>query len=363
MRIGTLTFHSACNYGAMLQAYALPVAVRELGHECEVIDYRHQAFSEEADVQWPGDLIKQYGPLRGSIKAINRWRLGWYDSRRKNIKFNRFMLKKMTISRETYRTPEELSGISYDAVLFGSDQIWNENLTGGMALEYFGQCIPCKKIAYAASSGTDRIPECTIELLREFRALGIRELGLSQYLCSKGLEAKTVLDPVLLLTPQQWRKIEAPLPKGIEKGRYIFVYTFDEQGVYDLARKIGKEENLPIVNVRWCGRHDRFNDMIQLPDCSPELFLALLDSAALVCTSSFHGTAFSVLFEKRFYCCTPQGFGSRTNSLLSQLGLLSCRVENGVCSKELPDYQAATAKLAQLRTESLEFLESAIGRR
>ncbi len=360
MKIGTLTFHSADNYGAMLQAYALPKAVEALGYECEIIDYRQSAITSGVEVEWPRRLIKQYGLLKGGIKATNRWRLGWFDKNRKDVKFNRFMEKRLPLSEKIYRSAEELQKLDYDAVLFGSDQIWNEKLTGGFAAEYFGQGIPSRKIAYAASSGTDSVPEAALPLLKDFSALGIREQGLAETLQEEGLNAQTVLDPVLLLTAQQWREVEAPLPKGLGKGNYIFVYTFDEQPVYDLARQISKEEHLPMVIVRWCGRHDRFNDMIQMPDCSPEEFLALLDNAAVVCTSSFHGTAFSVLFGKRFYCVTPKSFGSRTNSLLSRVGLLACRSEGGVPAQEAPDYAGATEKLAELRVESMEFLRNAL---
>jgi hypothetical protein len=358
MKVGTLTFHSADNYGAMLQAYALPVAIRSLGHDCRVIDYRGTVTSG-VEVVWPTQLIREHGLLRGAVKAANRWRLGWFDPKRKDVKFNRFMEKMLPLSEKTFRTPEEVATGDYDAVVFGSDQIWNTKITGADAPLYFGKGISGRKIAYAASSGTDTVPEALRPLLGDFSALGIRETGLTQTLRQQGLPAQTVLDPVLLLTAEEWRTVEAPLPEALEPGKYILIYTFDEQPVYDLARKIAMEENLPMVIVRWCGAHERFSDMIQLPDCGPREFLTLIDKAAVVCTSSFHGTAFSVLFGKRFYCCTPAGFGSRTNSLLEQVGLTAHRVEDlsavakvGACS--------VAEKLEPLRKASLKFLKDAL---
>lgn len=360
MRIGTLTFHSADNYGAMLQAYALPTAVQNLGYSCEVIDYRHSAVTKGVEVEWPKQLLKRYGVVRGTLKALNRWHLGWFDPKRKDIKFNRFMEKKLPLSKTIYRSADALSVAEYDAVLFGSDQIWNPDITKGFAPEYFGEPFGCRKIAYAASSGTDTLPEEGVERLKAFSAVGVRETGLARTLQDHGVNAQVVLDPVLLLTKEQWRKLEAPLPKGLTPGKYILVYTFDEKAVYKQARKIAREENLPMVIVRWCGCHERFSDMIQLPNCGPEEFVTLIDNAAIVCTSSFHCTAFSVLFEKRFYCCTPKDFGSRTNSLLEQVGLLACRVEDGESSEKAPDYQQAEEKLTALRRESMAFLKRAI---
>lgn len=104
----------------------------------------------------------------------------------------------------------------------------------------------------------------------------------------------------------------------------------------------------------------RTEHALQYPNASPEEFLTLLDNAAVVCTSSFHGTAFSVAFGKRFYCVTPKNFGGRTNSLLSRVGLLACRAEDGVPDREVPDYAAAAGMLEALRRESLEFLKDAI---
>ncbi len=359
MKVGTLTFHSADNYGAMLQAYALPQAIQSFGHECRVIDYRSAAITQGVEVEWPKQLIRQHGLIRGGIKSLNRWYRGWYAPSRKDVKFNRFMEKKLPLSDVTFRCAEEIDVNDFDTVVFGSDQIWNTQITKNDTV-YFGHGIRARKIAYAASSGTDRIPDGMMGYVADFATLGIREKGLTATLREKGLDAVTVLDPVLLLTKDQWRDMEAPLPKGLTPGGYILIYTFDEWPVYELARKIAAEENLPMVIVRWCGRHERFNDMIQLPNVSPQEFVSLIDNAAVVCTSSFHGTAFSVLFEKRFYCCTPSNFGSRTNSLLEQVGLLDCRVENGELKCKQPDYSVAGEKLSVLRQKSMEFLKNAI---
>lgn len=359
MKIGTVTFHSANNYGAMLQAYALPQAIQSLGYDCQVVDYRSSAVTQGVEIDWPKQLIGQHGLIRGGIKSLNRWYRGWYAPTRKDVRFNRFMEKKLPLTDATFRCAEDINVGDFDTLVFGSDQIWNTQITKNDKV-YFGRGIQTRKVAYAASSGTDSIPDEMIGSVAEFAALGIREKGLTTTLREKGLDAVTVVDPVLLLTKEQWRKVEAPLPKGLKPGGYILIYTFDEWPVYELARKISAEENLPMVIVRWCGYHDRFNDMIQLPNTSPEEFVSLIDNAAVVCTSSFHGTAFSVLFEKRFYCCTPGNFGSRTNSLLEQVDLLDCRVESGEINCKRPDYSVASEKLSALRQQSLDFLKNAI---
>lgn len=223
------------------------------------------------------------------------------------------------------------------------------------------------KIAYAASNGRDFIPtewRNKVEpWLKDFRALGIREKGLAEFIQNEyNLKTETVIDPVLLLDKETWSGLECRLPRNIHSGRYIFVYTFDEQPVYDFARKLARRTGLQIVLLRWCGKNERFNDMIQLSESSPAEFLALIHNAAYVCTSSFHGTAFSVIFEKEFYCYSPNNFGSRTDNLLSLLGIEDHKIADNpeAEAENTLNYSEITHKLEELRFSSVQFLRDSL---
>lgn len=371
MKIGTLTFHNAANYGAVLQAYALPTAVRELGYDCEVIDYRHPFISKDTDIEWPCDLRKRYGWAKGNIKAINRWRLGWYNKNNRYVQYSLFIRKYLPKSKKAYRSSAELASSNYDVIIFGSDQIWNESLTNGLSSEYFGDFVSVSsktaKIAYAASNGRDYIPDelrTKVEpWLKTFSALGIREKGLAEFIHREySLQTETVIDPVLLLDKETWNGLECRLPNNIHPGQYIFVYTFDEQPVYNFARKLSQLTGLQIVLLRWCGKNERFNDMVQLSESSPAEFLSLIHNAAYVCTSSFHGTAFSVIFEKEFYCYSPNNFGSRTDNLMNLLGIQDHKIiDNPNAELRCPlDYKEITDKLVELRLSSIRFLQDAL---
>ena len=39
MKVGIITMHKVMNYGSILQAYATQEIVRNLGFDCELIDY------------------------------------------------------------------------------------------------------------------------------------------------------------------------------------------------------------------------------------------------------------------------------------------------------------------------------------
>ncbi|MDO4842811.1 MAG: polysaccharide pyruvyl transferase family protein, partial [Phoenicibacter congonensis] len=59
MKIGILTFHYACNYGAMLQTYATQELLRSMGHDVRVVDYRNKSV-EDGYAAWnfKKDLLK-----------------------------------------------------------------------------------------------------------------------------------------------------------------------------------------------------------------------------------------------------------------------------------------------------------------
>lgn len=99
LKIGTLTFHNAANYGAVLQAYALPVALEKMGYDSEVIDYRHSIISRDTDIEWPHDLRSRYGWIKGTIKAINRWRLGCYCKNSRYVQYSLFVNRHLPKSK------------------------------------------------------------------------------------------------------------------------------------------------------------------------------------------------------------------------------------------------------------------------
>ena len=169
--VATMTFHMAHNYGAMLQAYALEQAVNQIGGvSCEIIDYRFPFIDKWNGIQTFPELVQKYGIIIGSLKYINRTLRGSY----KRIaplhrKFNRFMRRNLILSQKVYYDAEELKTVDYDVILLGSDQIWNTNLTNGIAEEYFGKYFDegkIKLVSYAASCGTDSFsPDLKIRVL------------------------------------------------------------------------------------------------------------------------------------------------------------------------------------------------------
>lgn len=367
-RVGTMTFHMAHNYGAMLQAYALPTAMQKLGYDCEVIDYRFPYIDRWSRIERWNDLLSKHGTVGGALRYLKRVFTGCYLRDDMHIKFDRFERRIIPHSSKIYWDKAELNGMPYDAILFGSDQIWNSALTDGVAEEYIGgfECLPgTKKIAYAASCGSsDFHPESRAvyeNYLRDFSAIAVREASFQKALCSRGFRVECVLDPTLLLTTDDWKKL-LPRKNPAGQGEYLLIYAFDEDdALYDLARNYSMEKNLPIVVIAYTQK-EAMHGMKVLTDCGPLEFLSLLAGAAHVITSSFHGTVFSVLFHKNFHCVPHPQYRERTDSLLDLLGLTDHNVDELTAFKEIQtDWETVDALLDRQRTASIDYLRRVIG--
>lgn len=361
-RVGILTFHMAHNYGAMLQAYALRVQVEKLGYISEVIDYRLEYIDQWSRIENYNFLIERFGIIIGNLKFIKRLLKFYYNPKNKDMKYHKFMINDMGISKKCYRDKKELVKTDYDYYVCGSDQIWNESLTGGLEDVYFCNFVKDNaiKIAYAASNGRNEIPKelySEIEkLIKNFDFIGIRENGLAKFLNKEyKVNAVNVLDPSLLLKSGEWEKIIVR-PKF---DKYLLIYAFDEdQLIYDYATRISKERNLKIVLLN---PQKMIDGMINVRDTTgPKEFLGLIKYADVICTVSFHGVAFSLIFNKEYYCFPHKKYGCRTSSLHNLLGFsrdifsINDELESSI------DYETINKKLEIEREKSINFLRRAL---
>lgn len=329
-KIGTLTFHMAHNFGAMLQAYALQRAISRLGGDCEIIDYRFPYIDQWSGLRTYKELCKEVGFLKAPFRFL---RLCYRHFRRPcspmRKKFDAFM-RSMKLSRTTYFSKEQLKSAKYDFIVTGSDQIWNPDLTNGPAEEYFGRCFDLSRtrlISYAASNGKNCLPpehaDMMLHWLRDYKALGIREKSFADNLHDNyGLQTLAVPDPVFLLSAEEWRDLANKADTRIREP-YLLLYAFQvDSSIYDLARQIASERNLKLVSIQY-KYDDSLSDMIQLTDCGPLDFISLFSGADFVCTSSFHGNAFAIIFEKKFLCVGHPLYSQRNRDMLAMFNLSS----------------------------------------
>lgn len=363
MEIGILTFHSAHNYGAMLQAFALQQYIKNcLSMNVKIIDFR------TLDSINSYSIFKKPKQLRGYARETLKI-LHYLDLKKKHSSFERFLADYICLTQRysTYKELYEQPPI-LDFYITGSDQVFNPN--GKEINAYylnFGKT-STKKIAYAPSFGHKNIPSdknaLIKDLLNKFDHLSARETsGCSIIKELIGKEVPNVVDPVFLLTREQYHSISKPFKLRCKK--YILVYAligFKKQ--VSIALRIKEITGLPIVLIKSEVIFPIKGISKIVRAAGPREFLWLFENASYIVTDSFHGTAFSLVFRKNFF--TTIAFpekAERIFSLLRQTELTMRIVENpkDILEESLPvNYDSTNEKLEEKIQFSKEFLINSI---
>lgn len=358
MKVGILTFHNVTNYGGVLQCFALQNALSNLDYDAEVIDYTNEYFK------------KYYSPFFIQEKNLRKFLYMVYAFRQKcgrNKKFREFRDKWLKMSEQTFDAKSIIQvDTIYDAIITGSDQVWNMELTRGDENYMLPFCKKAKKVSYAASFGFSKVPnqlrEVYAEDLKGYSAMSVREESAAQIVKDLiGIEPPVQIDPVFLLTENQWEKTLDGEPRLCEQ-EYICVYKINQSEAYNLAKRLSAETNLPVVTIKadkTCPR-----EFIKLKEASPTDFVNAIYNAKYVITDSFHGTAFSIVFKKNFVSCADKRKNNRNTRIDNVLKCfqLSHRTDaSGLSALESQDDMKTVDQLiAQERKKAFEFLNRAL---
>lgn len=331
MKIGIITIQkSEVNFGACLQSFALWRFISSLGHDCEVIDLLRPCHASYKISKEFGERQKPFKVrFKRFLKSVICYLLGVFSKSNSLKKFHLFN-NKIQYSKE-YRSVEQMYNdkVDYDILISGSDQIWNPQMPF-VNDPYFLTFAPkgCKRIAYASSFGIDSIDEAVSARYRmwlgEYDYLSTREESGARII--NGLierEVPVVLDPVYLLSADEWRQ-EMVSYKGLQNGTYVLLYMlkFNEK-VFKHAIDISKEKHLPLYFVLSDNRFVKTEEASQIFDIGPAEWMWLIDNANTMITSSFHGTAFSTIFNTPFIVFLKKGChtNTRIEGLSSKLDL------------------------------------------
>ena len=317
--IGILTFHRASNYGAVLQAYALQQAFRKIGSDAVIVNYLNKVV--EGDHR-PVGLFTHHNPvsaaLRYPIKA------------KKDRLFNEFRSRKLVMTEEVL--PDELSSLkdSFSLFVTGSDQVWNDRFSGLDPAYMLTFAQEQQRYSYACSFGFEEFPEGKEdrykELLSGMQCLSLREMSGKELVEKIGLEGRVDLDPTLLLDEEHWREF-SKAPKV--SGHYILVYTVNpDVHLVEFARKLSAETGCGIMYLN--NQYKSNRDLTRVRYASPEEYVGWFANAQYVLTNSFHGTAFSIIFHRRFKVEleTKKKYNVRSRDLLINCGLQNCILRN-----------------------------------
>lgn len=364
MKIGILTYHRAHNYGAMLQAYALRTTLRQTKHnEVEFIDY------------WPLSHQKQYAlfkPIIGTniaskCKNLILNLLTLTRRYRRIREFEHFEQKYLQLPKSiVYPQDQQTITEQYDCIVVGSDQIWRNHITAhqkiGFDPVYFCQTLahPTPCISYAASMGIIDFSKDEEQLLKQyldsFNTILVRENSLKHIVEQLGRSATVVLDPTLLLTKEQWNEL---LPtKRYCKQKYVLYYELLPSSSARLfakqqAKSMGCKLLIMDAVIRTIPR------LGHIAFASPIEFLHAIRDAEYVIATSFHGTAFSIIFEKQFLTIDLKKNADRVKTLLNHLAIEEHYQEQPKAVSMI-DYSFVHKKLAFHREQSLTLLHQAI---
>lgn len=357
MKVGILTYHKTINYGAIYQTYALQKYLLISGYDTEVIDYVNNTLKNRYD----------YNPFNSSnfrefIKRI----LFFYNNYVNVRKFDIFMQKNISLSLVKYNENNISSSSElYDKFIVGSDQVWNLDLSGN-DYNYFLDFSKNKEKnnSYAASFGAASIEkkdDNLIRLLQNFNKISVREQDgidiVSNMLERK--DAKLVLDPVFLLSSEQWGEI---IPRIVNKKKYIFVYQVAlTPFLCEFARKLAAKTGYSIIHVTSSNR--KMKGAKNIYTASPQKFLSYLKYSEYVVTSSFHGLALSIILKKQVFFdldSKKQNFNSRITSLAKILKLEKQMIKEKFEENtfEAIDYENVYKQLEKYVIDSKGFINS-----
>lgn len=364
-KVGIITFHFADNFGAVFQAYALQEVVSKLGYDVEIIDFRPTSRT----------TVSRSARLKFILRSVGRRILLGKKLSKCKVQYELFRQSFMKLSRYRYKSSQDLLNNPpiYDIYLVGSDQVWNPTFVKNLGFSYLLDFLPptVYKISYA-SSVVERIPDEMKtkykELLEQFQFISVRERSSREILeefLSKPIEI--CLDPVFLIDQKSWQKL-CQHPNHVPKTKFILAIDYDlSENYIRYTNRIAGYYNLPVVffrfNLPFLKRYKNQYSMIGYE--GPAQILWYIMNAEAVLTSSFHGLAFSLIFDKKFVCLVHRTRGNRMVDLLRELGLEDTMVYhftdvNSTNAKPKFMSDSARNKLNTLKINSMEYLKRAL---
>lgn len=358
-KIGILTFHNVPNYGAVLQCMALKSYIEKCEiKDVRVIDYINIGNGEDLTIDNISNNIKKTNNMVKRIAKQIIFALNKSSYSQKLSKFADFRNNFMNLDSKVAEVNN-----NYDIIIYGSDQIWNPEITKGYDNFYYAKNIENKHIviaAFAASCGdVDIVKEEKefIELMSNFHFISTREDSLSKYINSFGKKSVCVLDPTFLLSKNEYlSKLQIAISTQDE---YIFVYELQKNSnLMHVAKKIANRTGLKIKKV--CGYLNNSTiNMNGIFDAGPKDFLELLANAKYVVTNSFHGVTFSMIFNINFYVVLPKSRTSRITELLNKFDLTErILLENDMLELQSIDFIKLNSLIEEKNIETKKYLSS-----
>lgn len=360
------------NYGGILQNYALQkYLMNRFGAEVETIQFR---------------FVPKLKPIQKIKAALHRiiYRSYYRFKENVNMHLEGFILaniqESVELSSKT-RVEAYLKDQRFDVLVTGSDQVWRLDYAGNyynLLFLDFPKLKNSKKLSYAASFGFDnwKFAERTQEIkkyLQDFDGVSVREdSGVKIAKETFDVQASHLPDPTLLLKKEDYLQLlsdNQTIKKSETKTLYAYILDLDDSKI-KVLNQISQHlhADLKIIelteNQLYKINNHNFTQYDQVLAEPMEDWLASFYHADYIITDSFHGTVFSIIFQKPFIALGNEKRGmSRFSSLLVSLGLeehLSLDFDADKMSKILSQkihYNEVEDKISSLRTKTYQFFQ------
>lgn len=366
-KAGILTLNGYNNYGNRLQNYATQEVLKELGFQVETI----LVDRTDPNSRKLSNRLRKISSINELCKNISN-KIEYYlnkhiikERQKTFLNFSKQNINETDYTISNNYIPNDLSN-KYDYFIVGSDQVWNPYNLHGTSF-YFLTFVKetYKKIAYAASFGISEIPaefkERYKEWLSGMHRLSVREDDGAKIIKElTGRDAPVLVDPTMLLTKEKWLSIAKPA-KNKPKGKYLLTYFLGgiPPKYKSQIRNIVKENNLEVINLGDLREKETY-------ETGPSEFIDYINSCSIFCTDSFHGTVFSILFQKPFIAYERMGSAlsmySRIDTLLNKFDLICRKAESIKTNDEVfdIDYSHVPPILEQERKKAIDYLKEAL---
>jgi len=346
--LGVTTFCNWTSYGSMLQAYSLRSELSKIGIDSYILYDRR--------ISLPSDKYRIRFNL--NLKEIASKILNFRVRKQITAQYEKsisFIKRNIKIIYYNSYDEMKLNYFKADYYLTGSDQVFNpNNPQPGLFLDF----VPDRKkrLTYACSMGSTRVSSEKqtnfSKLLNNFDVISVREEDNIEALKAFNEKASYFchIDPVFLTDAESWRKLETPYPLN---EKYILVYPLFWAKKYNKYLRSIHKMGYKIVGV-----FSSFNKDVYCNECLYDVgvqeFLWLIDHSEAVITSSFHGLALSLIFEKKISTVVNPSMPSRITHLINLLGVKSCNVVDVLNVEQ--DYKSINRRINEEKAKSINYL-------
>lgn len=341
-KIGIITLNGYYNYGNRLQNYATEQILKSLGFEVKTIINNTSTIRKTKNNSL-SNRLKRISRMDSKelVKKIktrfkyyaNKKKIDNYKKEKRNLfkEFSEEYLNETDYKISKNNIPNNINN-EFDYFVTGSDQVWNPfNVRRHSSINFLTFAPKRKRIAFAPSFGVSYIPDEDKDDFRswisDMASLSVRENEGAQIIKNlTGRNAEVLLDPTMILDREEWYSISVPINNN---KNYLLTYILGEisrskrKKIFDFANT----NNLEIIDLAM-GPSDWSDTIV-----APREYLSYIKNASAVFTDSFHGTIFSILFERPFVTYKRKGSSesmlSRINTLLSKFEFES-RIEDNI---------------------------------